>query len=98
MKAILVIDEMPKTCGQCMYHITEEIDNNTVHYCLSGIEGLVDIKDLNNKPTWCPLKPLPQPKDEHTSLDNFNWELESIINAENRGYNRLLEELLGEEE
>lgn len=93
MKAILVIDNMPKTCGQCTYCITEQIENNTVHYCVSGKEGIVDIKDLNKKQTWCPLKPIPQKK-EVCSLE-YATDVEDWFD---NGYNECIDEILGEEE
>lgn len=70
-KAILILDEMPKTCGQCRYFITEQIENNTVQYCLSGKEGFVDIKELDDKPKWCPLKPLGLKVEEY-GLETWN--------------------------
>ncbi|MBR2653992.1 MAG: hypothetical protein IKD59_05485 [Lachnospiraceae bacterium] len=51
MKAILVID-MPKNCAECklMY--------------LQGIgEGICNAVDWDERPTWCPLRPLPQKKE-----------------------------------
>lgn len=48
MKAILVID-LPKNCAECklMY--------------LQGIgEGICNAVDWEARPSWCPLKPLPQ--------------------------------------
>lgn len=48
MKAILVFDEMPKNCAECklMY--------------LQGIgEGICNAADWEERPSWCPLRPLP---------------------------------------
>lgn len=42
------------------------------------------------------LNPLPQARDEHCRYDN--WGLESIINAEHRGFNKCLHEITGETE
>lgn len=43
------------------------------------------------------LKPLPKKRNEHW-LCNESWDLESIINAENRGWNACIDEIVGEEE
>ena len=42
------------------------------------------------------LKPLPQARDEHCRYDD--WDLECLINAGNRGFNKCLHEILGETE
>ena len=48
MKAVLVID-MPKNCAEC----------KLIH--LQGIgEAICDAVDWEERPSWCPLKDLPQ--------------------------------------
>ena len=87
MKAIAIIN-MPICCGEC------RLFQNNGNDCWCSITR-EDTTSLA-MPESCPLKPLPQKKDENVKLDGFSWELESIMNAENRGYNKCLEELLGE--
>ena len=49
-KAILVID-MPNNCGEC----------KLIH--LQGFgESICNPVEWEERPTWCPLKPMPQPK------------------------------------
>lgn len=53
-KAILILDKMPKSCLEC-----EILDNDE----LTCIGMKVEYGNLNNRQTWCPLKPLPQKKE-----------------------------------
>lgn len=53
-KSVLVI-ETPEKCDLCMYI-------GTFHsFCKINCR---DIKDTSVKPDWCPLKPLPEEKEE----------------------------------
>ena len=61
MKAILVID-MPKNCAKCklMY--------------LQGIgESICNAVDWEERPSWCPLKPMPEKMDEDEDVYNIRW-------------------------
>jgi hypothetical protein len=75
-KAILVID-MPDSCDNCplMFRHEEE------RCCMP--EGR---NSFSKKPSWCPLKSLPEERD---SLRACDWEFES-------GYNAFLKELLND--
>ena len=53
MKAILVID-MPKTCGGCPCMRV----SNTGFVCQMEWRDI----DPDHIPSWCPLKPMPEPK------------------------------------
>lgn len=55
MKAILVIDEMPIKCEECPLHYRKRQD---IYRCEMTHKNI----HLNNKPSWCPLKPLPEKK------------------------------------
>ena len=44
----------------------------------------------------CPLRPLPEVRDVHCHYDD--WELERIKNAESRGFNWCIDEIMGEKE
>lgn len=84
MKAILVID-MPTNCAKC----------KLAH--LQGIgESICNAVDWSRRPSWCPLKPLPEVRDTHCHYDD--WELERIKNAESRGFNWCIDEIMGETE
>lgn len=62
VKAVLVID-LPKDCWDC--HLVDEWG-----YCdaikITSNKFDMNVKPYNNeKPSWCPLKPLPRKKYEH---------------------------------
>ena len=61
MKAIIVID-MPEVCTDCPMHKFHDIDNwdDPSGYCILGTETIDNV--FQTKPSWCPLKPLPQMK------------------------------------
>ena len=85
MKAILVID-MPKVCGECRASFCGD-----VWYCYAGeYRRPLFTENIQEKPSWCSLKPLPQkkPKDNSNEL-NLGYEL---------GWNACLDEILGETE
>ena len=72
MKAVLVID-MPNNCGEC----------KLIH--LQGIgESICDAVDWSKRPSWCPLRPLPN-KLKETNDDAIGW-------------NACLDEITGETE
>ena len=67
MKAILVIDEMPKSCSDCWLHrneysdyekVWEDICHNAEHEC-----HVLSKTNYIKRPSWCPLKPIPQKKE-----------------------------------
>lgn len=96
MKAILVLDKMPKTCRECK--ITYLDTGDDAYFGANVYRCVIDNSEIytEGRQYDCPLKPMPEKKDEHVKIDN--WGLEGIINAEHRGYNRCLEDLLGDEE
>lgn len=69
MKAILVID-MPDECLDCpCYRQTY-----TYNWGLAGEDCKAMLRPLNyievtNRPEWCPLKPMPQSKNDRYGLD-----------------------------
>ena len=56
MKAILVLDKMPKGCAYCKYY--------TPHTCLLSYEDTSLYAE--NRSVFCPLKPMPEKKHAHT--------------------------------
>lgn len=79
MKAILVID-LPKNCSECklMY--------------LQGIgEGICNAVDWEERPSWCPLKPMPNKRVPDGS------ETDQIYGCY-VGWNACIEEIVGETE
>lgn len=62
MKAILILDEMPKSCLECPLNrdciCVGTLDNSY------GVWGCyVVLPDEDEKPYWCPLKEMPQEKE-----------------------------------
>lgn len=82
-KSILVIDT-PESCTQC------EIFNFSELTCL-GCK--VNFKDIGKVQSWCPLKPIPEKKELQKGQLMFK---QAIIYAIYKGYNRCIDEILGE--
>lgn len=86
-KAILVVD-MPSKCESCPCStINEEIGGEMVFTCdaLPNKE-ITETNMTKRKPSWCPLKPMPQKK-SHT-YDDVDTEYGIV-----EGWNECLEEL-----
>lgn len=83
MKAILVIDKA-ESCTGCLLGIY-----NKKWFCLATNKD-IDIGDRYNIPTWCPLKPMPDKKEEGYPNDDY-----TIGKAD--GWNDCLREITGEE-
>ena len=77
MKAILVIDKMPSNCLDCPCEydfIRCKALNHQLEYCTAGKE----------RPSWCPLKPMPIKRTPNGS---------DIFNDYVRGRNDCIEEI-----
>lgn len=86
MKAILILD-MPEKCTLC------DLCNFGSATCCADGSDIEEEMSNGTKPSWCPLKPMPQPR-EMTNADSSNpWIDENAI-----GFNECLAEILGEEE
>ena len=85
MKAILVID-IPKDCYDCPCYYEDlgkcEAINKTVK------------ADYDVRPSWCPLRPLPERKDEGSVLKPLPFE----VYMYRYGFNECLDEIMGETE
>lgn len=89
MKAVLVID-MPKSCADCQIMADK--------WCYGiPMEKVHDKININKRPSWCPLRPLPQKKEIDTTLVFGGYE-NIIQEALARGYNSCLDEITGETE
>ena len=74
MKAVLVVD-MPKNCAECklMY--------------LQGIgESICNAVDWEERPSWCPLKRMPEKKETDIETDLSSGD--DYISGYKDGYNR----------
>ena len=100
-KAVLVMD-MPETCCDCRF--CRELHE--------GVEACCELEDepndntlcrmiddyCYNKPDWCPLRELPEKKEEVELLECEDpietvWEFPSL---KNKGFNACLDEILKE--
>ena len=80
MKAILVIDEMPKSCSECKFADFGKCWGSTSYIHLSA----------NDVPKECPLKPMPEKK-FLTQPSRYYW---SILEGWYKdGWNACLEEI-----
>ena len=100
MKAVLVLNEMPKGCLIGCPCCVKEDDNN--YHCVGkdnrNIQHFYD-DGYCGKPNWCPIKPMPYKK---IHIGKYNvWKIEEEDKetlVENRGYNKCIDEILGETE
>ena len=63
--------------------------------CASGCPVMCRARGINHRPTWCPLKPLPQKKSHIEG--SWNAEKNETTNDFENGWNACLEEIRGEE-
>lgn len=87
MKAILVLDEMPKSCTDCRLkrglYCGGENSNSLYNY-------IQYYDSINDKPSWCPLKSMPSRKDDHESemVGSIQMDIGYTL-----GWNECLEEI-----
>ena len=62
MKAILVMN-MPNSCAQCRCY------DDMFGTCMIKFKDYNTIEAKETKPTWCPLKPLPEEDDKEYFLE-----------------------------
>ena len=95
MKAILVIDKMPKNCSDCWLHhneysdyekVWEDICHNAEHEC-----HVLSKTNYIKRPSWCPLKPMPQPKGYIDAIEWYLTKKDGVMFTD--GWNACLEEI-----
>lgn len=97
MKAILVLDEMPKNCLKCPIGKNISIPLETCIQCPLG-KCAIDA-ETETRPDWCPLKPIPQKKEEKQYCGNGVFGINTAMQARfNQGYNACIDEILGDKE
>ena len=91
MKAILVID-MPNSCEDC--HLRLALDR---HRCINTKENRLrwcgdedGFYTSDTKPSWCPLKPLPEKKN---ATKEWVKNSDDVAEAMKIGWNACLEEI-----
>ncbi len=87
MKAVFILDHMPAGCSECQFR--EAFGG----YSECGLNRHILPFDLgiNAKPSWCPLRPLPQRKetDGHEPFEVF---------MHREGWNECIDAITGETE
>ena len=76
-KAVLVMD-MQESCKKCRFHLNYP---SVKHYCYIKQEAFEE-----EKPKWCPLKPLPEKREADSLYDSEYFEA--------LGYNACIDEIL----
>lgn len=79
MKAVLVLDEMPKECDECPMH-----DFGWGEYCMATGKSV----KAEGKEPWCPLKAMPERKRLPHELDDDDITFGRVC-----GWNDCIEEL-----
>ena len=90
MKAILILDKMPKNCLKCPIGKNISIPLETCIQCPIG-KCVID-EETKTRPNWCPLKLMPSKK------PTIGKESENDILCMNAGYNACIDEILGDKE
>lgn len=102
MKAILVIDEFPKSCYECPLTHSEAGFFGDICDSVCTVLDRTNIvfMDGMGKPDWCPLKPLPiKNKYKHDSMATVDYENDiTLADYQNFGRNACLDEITGETE
>ena len=96
MKAILVISDMPSRCGDCPLLERMYDDEHEEWYELCFWRQC-KVEDTERKLSVCPLKPMPEKKPTG-NFEQYTKEYADLVNAENRGFNLCVDEILGEQE
>lgn len=98
MKGIIVVD-IPETCLDCNF--CEEFDEGTLAMCSLLLDEnklygrVIDADYCQNKPDWCPIKPVPKKFKKETALNGIY----DIIHETSRmGWNACIDEIVGVEE
>ena len=89
-KSVIVIDT-PKTCFDCKGYVC--IDN--VNYCIYTR----NIRYIPNKPTWCPLKAMPEQKKQRViRKPGESWQARIELSDYENGWNECLKYIEGDKD
>lgn len=84
-KAVLIMDMPEQVCQKCT--LCYETENDDEYLCCAAGKLLPD----GEKPDWCPLRELPEKKEE---LQPEKYEFGSLGRAFVAGFNACLDEIL----
>lgn len=82
-KGIIVVD-IPENCGNCACC---QYDGQYDRYCGVNGKDLMNIDWNSEKPDWCPIKPMPEKRNEHDACYDSDF-----YRAE--GWNACIDEIL----
>ena len=92
MKAILILNEMPKNCLKCPIGKNISIPLETCIQCPLG-KCAID-EETKTRPDWCPLNPMP----EKMQVCGKYPQPDGIVPSYKIGYNACIDEILGDKE
>lgn len=92
-KCVLVMD-MPNGCENCVMAKTRHSTDK--NYCILTENNFYD--DLQKRPDWCPLKPMPEKKDICGTYNSEYYANGGMMPSAKIGYNACIDELLKGEE
>lgn len=102
MKAVLVIDKMPKNCDECWLHhfeYAEDIqDIEDVCHNAEHESHVLCKTNYKKRPSWCPLRPLPQMKEEAVPYQVSEDEIDAYQDPYATGFNDAIRLITGETE
>lgn len=99
-KAILILDEMPECCEECPAFMAghPNICKARVFRTPKKNKFFVPVDDINKKPEWCLLKPMPERFTDYVQCEDENDEYEVYKeiseNGERRGWNMCIDEIM----
>jgi len=93
MKAVLVIDKIPTKCEECPCSTIEsETSGEVVFFCDAiPYQYIKEEHMTDRKPSWCPLKPIPEEKEYYHEEDIMS---ELLVHSYRKGWNDCLKEIL----
>ena len=96
MKAIVLIDEFPKSCYECPLTHSEAGFFGDICDSVCTVLDRTNIvfMDGMGKPEWCPLKPLPRKLKIDKTLNFYGYE-NFIQGTLAMGFNACLDEIIG---
>ncbi|MCD8124257.1 MAG: hypothetical protein LUE23_04360 [Lachnospiraceae bacterium] len=88
MKAALILDKVPRDCRECPLYVHDFEDS----VCTVEDKSIPYTGGTAYRPTWCPLRPLPDKKVEKhpAGFENVHWD-----NIWKRGWNACLKAIEG---
>ena len=88
MKAILVIDTMPKRCADCPLR-NSMAGHKTI--CYSTMKDLSNDEYYKEKPNWCPLKDINEHRHTYENCHNLTCRIKCEKDGYKDGYNKAIE-------